>query len=222
MDQETATGLRHKLDQTLEACTQYVVDDIYTKTVRSLVHEWLTTNESLLTLNENIKDGVQERWPYVQERIKMKLADFEQFAKQMFEAQALRSPQINTEKMAERLNRVLWTTFGALTSAVVGMICGGSGVALIHTGPVGWIIGFILAALSLFLSLRYGAKKFKEKLSKKVEEVKIPSVVKRTVLSGKIQSEIERNTPKFQQEVFFTLKEALKPVYETIDGLKGN
>ncbi|MBN1972525.1 MAG: Hsp70 family protein [Sedimentisphaerales bacterium] len=59
------------------------------------------------------------------------------------------------------LELIGWFTAGTITSIVAGL-CGGGGVAFILSGPIGWIIGAILAALVSVLSLPYGVKRAKE------------------------------------------------------------
>jgi len=66
------------------------------------------------------------------------------------------------EQMAARIG-ALAATIGGLVSA---MICGGGGTAILVTGaitgPVGWLIGLVLGAVVVYLTVRYGLKAARE------------------------------------------------------------
>ncbi|TFG46302.1 MAG: hypothetical protein E4H40_07460 [Candidatus Brocadiia bacterium] len=59
------------------------------------------------------------------------------------------------------MDSVGWLAVGVATS-IGGMICGGAGTAILASGPIGWIIGAILATIVALLAVRHGVKKAKE------------------------------------------------------------
>ncbi len=68
-----------------------------------------------------------------------------------------------------------------VTAVIVAMICGGSGMALIASGPIGWIIGLIVG-VGVGIAGAEGAK-----------QIHIPSLLLRVVLTdGKINSAREK------------------------------
>lgn len=50
----------------------------------------------------------------------------------------------------------------AMATSVGAMVCGGTGMALLATGPVGLLAGALLSAVAAFLAVRYGKTKAKE------------------------------------------------------------
>ena len=103
---------------------------------------------------------------------------------------------------AGMLDLMGWFTAGLVTTIVAGL-CGGSGIALILSGPVGWIIGAVLAAAVSVLSLRYGVKKAK----KMAETWNAPAWLTKRVLT---ESKITKTRNKFQSHLEKILSEKLE------------
>jgi hypothetical protein len=75
-------------------------------------------------------------------------------------------------------------------------------MALISAGPIGWIIGAVLAAIVSVLSLRYGVKKAK----KMAETWDSPSWLTKRILT---ESKITKARNKFQSHLETILSEKL-------------
>jgi len=99
------------------------------------------------------------------------------------------------------LELMSWFTAGVITT-IVASICGGSGLALISSGPIGWIIGAVLAAVVSVLSLRYGVKKAKQI----AETWNSPSWLTKRILT---ESKITKARNKFKSHLETILSENL-------------
>ena len=100
------------------------------------------------------------------------------------------------------LKLIRWLTTVVIT-LIVGALCGGAGTALIASGPVGWILGAILAAVIAVLSLRYGFKRAKEM----AETWEAPAWLIKGVLT---KSKIAKTRNKFQSHLETMLLEKLE------------
>jgi hypothetical protein len=100
------------------------------------------------------------------------------------------------------LDSIRWFIVG-IVAWIGGAICGGAGTALIVSGPVGWIIGAILATVIAFLSLRYGFKRAKEL----AETWEAPALLIKQVLT---ESKIDKTRNEFQSHLKTMLLEKLE------------
>jgi len=98
---------------------------------------------------------------------------------------------------ASIIDTVSWFTAGLVT-AIVAMICGGSGMALIASGPIGWIIGAILGLVIAALTVAYGAEKAKQM----AEDWNVPGwILRRALGDGKIAKTREKMAADIQSAV---------------------
>ena len=91
------------------------------------------------------------------------------------------------------LELIRWLTTVVIT-LIIGSVCGGAEMALIASGPIGWIIGAVLAAVIAVLSLRYGVKRAKEM----AETWEAPARLIRRVLT---KSKIAKTRKNFQSHL---------------------
>ncbi len=103
---------------------------------------------------------------------------------------------------AGMLDLMGWFTAGIITT-IVASICGGGGLALISSGPMGWIIGAVLAGVVSVLSLRYGVGKAKQM----AETWKSPSWLTKRILT---ESKITKARNKFQSHLEAILSDKLE------------
>lgn len=81
------------------------------------------------------------------------------------------------------IERIFGIAVAAVIAPVGAMICGGGGMALIASGPLGLVIGFVLTAVVAYLSVKYGPVRAKEM----AEKWEIPNwILKRAITDGKI------------------------------------
>ena len=86
-----------------------------------------------------------------------------------------------------------WFVLAVATTAGAA-ISGGGGLALVASGPIGWIIGAIISAVVAFLAVRYGTARAKEL----AETWNAPSWVARKILTS---SRIARMRKDFQMHL---------------------
>ena len=85
-----------------------------------------------------------------------------------------------TDFYSQIFNTVAGFSTGIITS-VVAMICVGGGMALITSGPIGWVIGAIIGLVIGALVMFYGAEKAKQM----AEEWDVPKWIRKRVLKDK-------------------------------------
>lgn len=145
-------------------------------------------------------------------KVRAKLAEFEELTKTNLEGSpAFASTGLDVKAIAEAVSQGISVALGALGSAMLGMICGGAGTALIATGPVGWIIGAVIGGLGYFL----GKTKIEEVLTEFLADKKIPALVKKPA-KAKVAAQLKLNEARFEQDVHSMLLQQLRPVYEVL------
>jgi len=97
------------------------------------------------------------------------------------------------------------TGIATLTGVVVGLIsatlAGGSGVALLTTGPVGWIVGLIGGLAVGYLGGQQAAKHW-------VQDADLYLWMRRLFITEtRLQEKIEKNQPFLQAEIFHSLQQ---------------
>jgi len=212
MTEEDLQGLRRKLDNLVLQLTEMIRADIYDNVIVATVRDWFEGNDSIKNLNDKIDQNVKDRWPFVEQKVKIRLSEFEDITKRtLAQASGMRKTDLDVHAISEGVSTGISLALGALGSALLGMICGGAGTALIATGPVGWIIGAIIGALGYFL----GKTKIEDLISSFIADKKIPALVKKPAY-GKVVAQLKLNESRFEQDVFNMLQEQLKPVYEVL------
>jgi len=215
MDQQTLTILRKRLDASVISIAEMIKADIYDNVIVSTVRDWFEGNDSILTLNNNIKKNVENRWSFLEKKVRAQLLEFEEQTKSaLSSSDNLKNQELDVKAISEGISQSVSMILGGLGSAFFGMIFGGSGVAIIASGPVGWIIGAIGGAFAFFL----GKNRIEEAVSSYIidKDIKIHSLVKKTA-RGKVISQLKLNEISFEQEIYNKLQQLLKPIYEVID-----
>ncbi|MDO4866588.1 MAG: Hsp70 family protein [Clostridia bacterium] len=86
----------------------------------------------------------------------------------------------------------------AIISIIVGLVCGGSGLALLSSGISGIVAGAILSLLILFLG--------KEKMQEVFMNADIPKPMRRLVPRGHFEARIERMTEEIKSSFYSNLE----------------
>lgn len=103
----------------------------------------------------------------------------------------------------------------AMATSVGAMICGGTGMALLATGPVGLLAGALLSAVAAFLAVRYGKTKAKELADNWnapawiVKSVLTPSRIARVrqEFKARLKETLERETAGLQGQMETRIRE---------------
>lgn len=102
---------------------------------------------------------------------------------------------------------------GGLMASIVAMICGGSGMALIASGPIGLIIGLVLGAVVAYHSLKYGAEKAKQM----AQEWHIPVwILGKTITDGKIAEARDKMAKYIESAVQREMSGMRKALYDQV------
>ncbi len=96
-----------------------------------------------------------------------------------------------------------------ITTSVAGMISGGGGMALIASGPLGWIIGAVLGLIVTGLTVGYGARRARQM----AEEWPVPGVIRNRALSD---TKIGQARAKLLTDVAKAVESALDPMRRTL------
>lgn len=86
----------------------------------------------------------------------------------------------------------------AILTVIVGLLCGGSGIALIASGFKGIAAGMILSILVLFLG--------KERMEQRMMDLNIPMVIRRMVSRRQFEERVRRITPSVRAGFYDSLE----------------
>lgn len=215
MDRSTARELKNRLDSILVQMTEMIKSDIYHKVIIITVIDWFQGNDSIKTLNDQIKNNVNNRWGFVEQKVKKLLIEFEQYSINILEDKILSvSGELDVKEISNSISQSISFALGAIGTTVVAMISGGAGTALIATGPVGLVIGAIVGVFAFFL----GKDAIEKGISDFIADKKIPKALKKSA-KKKVLAQLRLNETKFEQEIYVSLKNHLEPVYEVLSSV---
>lgn len=80
MDSTTSRNLKNRLDSLVVQLTEMIKADIYQNVIVNTVKDWFEGNDSILTLNAQIKKNVDSRWTFVEQKVKSRLVEFEEYS----------------------------------------------------------------------------------------------------------------------------------------------
>ena len=112
----------------------------------------------------------------------------------------------------------------AMVATVGAAVSGGGGMALLATGPVGWVIGAVISAVVAFLAVRYGKARAKELADTWnapawiVRNVLMPSRIAkmRTDFQTRLRETLHRETATLEDELESRIREVTE---RQIEGL---
>lgn len=179
----TRLQLRPLISQRIEAMAGLIADEIafelYDGQLRPVLTKLRTEGGSVASLEHQLASTVSAFRPRAEELVQDKVSrmssglhsDIRQCVKEWFARHDLAPPAksvfvtaqavpFEPPDVSKGMFRNITGLMAGLASSIVAMICGGGGMALIATGPVGWVIGLILG-LAVALAGAQAAKKVK-------------------------------------------------------------
>ncbi len=210
MTEDEKQILKKQFNSLLFQLTELIKRDIYENTIVSTIGAWFETDETITELNEKIIQNVNERWEFIKYKIEASLNEFGNFPTQFGNENFTENARTNFE-ITKSLSEVISNAVGVLGSSFIGVISGGSGMALIASGLFGWIIGAVIGAIIFF----YKSDEIKKNIENYIVDKRIPSFVKK-MAKNKITNELKLNEGKFEKDVYEMLRKHLQPVLETI------
>lgn len=212
MDENTRRKLSNRLDETILSLTDMIQADVYENVILATVRFWFESNDSVTTLNEKIQQSVEARWPFVEKKVAVRLREFEEATRVALTASTGPAKgALDQGAIADGVSQGISTAIGAIGTAFVAMISGGSGAALIAVGPAGWLIGGVLGATAFIA----GKTRVEAAVSHFIVDKKIPAMFKRPARK-KVLAELKLKQAEFEQQVHALLEKKLKPVYEVL------
>jgi len=187
--------------------TEMIKRDIYENTVVATIIAWFETNETILELDKKIAQNVETRWEFLKYKIEARLNDFGNSSGNLIDGENISQRTIALD-VSKPMSEIISNVVGVLGASFVGMISGGSGVALISSGLFGWIIGAVIGAIIFF----HNADDIKKSMETYIVNKNIPPFLKK-LARNKILSELKLNESRFEKEVFEMLKKHLDPVF---------
>ncbi len=127
-------------------------------------------------------------------------------------------PRTGTEpRSVTRLYEEMVNTFGGfgivVAAGIVAGISGGGGTALIASGPIGLLIGALIAVVLGFLTLEYG----KDQAREMVEKIELsPRVIKLFLWESKIDAILADGRTKLQKQLYKSIRAALDEPFNDI------
>lgn len=207
-----------RLDGTIDQLSKELRYELYDNIVVEVVRDWFAGSDSISTLNEKIKLRLNEAWPRAQRKIESAFREFEASLKaEIHRAHEIPSSaaKLDLSEAEKEISSAVANVMGAVVTAISGTIMGGSGIALLIEGPIGWVIGAILAFLVFF----FGKKTIQDVLIEPtLRNRKIPAFIKKPAKS-KIASQLKLNAPKFEEDIYKTLREQSGPLYAALENI---
>ncbi len=167
----------------------------------------------LADLNTRIRTKLSEQSPLVERKVKSALGEFESSLKADLQSAATNSPKGNIDLAGaeEQISARIADIIGMIITVVGATLAGGGGTALLASGPVGWIIGLIGAAIVYVL----GRGVVKDMIETQIRTMSLPPFLKRSAKS-KVATELSLNAGRFEAEIHSLLREKCEPLYRAI------
>lgn len=208
---------KKRLDATINQLSNQLKIDLYDNTVVEVVRDWFAGSDSISTLNETIRIRLEEAWPISQGKIETAFLEFEASLKTgIHKSHGIgSSAALNLAQAEAEISSSVANVMGSIVAVVSGSIMGGAGIALLVEGPIGWVIGAVLAGGVFF----FGKKKVQDVLIEPtLRNRRIPAFIKKPAKS-KVASELKLNAPKFEEAIFQKLKEQSAPIYAALENI---
>lgn len=212
MDLATSKKLQNKLDLLVVQLAEMIKADIYHNTIVSTVDDWFEGNDSIVALNKKIKVNVNKSWGYIEHKVKSHLLEFEEYSINIIKNNiSIGSTKLDVKEISSSVSQSISLVVGTIGTSIVVMIAGGTGTALIATGPIGLIIGAIIGIFAFIKS----KDAINKGINNYIADKKFPKFIKKTV-KGKVFTQLKLNEAKFEQDIYDSLKQHLIPVYKAI------
>ena len=108
----------------------------------------------------------------------------------------------------------------AFSAAIVASLSGGGGIAVITSGPVGWVVGAVATVLAGAAVMIAG----KKPIDDMVERIPLPAQAVRLVLrEGRLQAILAEGRLKLREDLTGEIEQLIEePVREMTEGIRAN
>jgi molecular chaperone DnaK len=209
--------LDRRFDDVTSRIVQDTTADLYDQKIRSILTEFREAGGTIASVKDRIASAVKNSETGLREifhkhmdtLVKALPVELQQLVSEWFESEGLhysarllrikdparlREMDVDTPDLYGEITKHISYFVMGVVAPIVANICGGAGLALIVSGPIGWIIGAIIGTLAIFMGRR-AAKKW-------VESKNIPKWLVKLALSKKKMAKLlEECRSKFEQAV---------------------
>ena len=233
------TKVRPLVQKTTEAYVADVATDItlelFDKKIQPVLHQYRKSGGSLATLKKSVsstakafepelKKIVEDRMQTLRLGLPEQVRDLlttwiESHGLSIGDAQIEQGRQISIGSDAIGsgapdlyggiMDTVGWFVVG-IAASIGAMLCGGTGTAILVSGPIGLIGGAILALVVAYLTVRHG----KEKAAKLAENWEAPAWIIKRALT---QSKIHKAREAFRSQLEEKLRQETKPLQDEFE-----
>ena len=169
-----------------------------------------STKEDIQSINKGIKDFVFSeinKWFFAH--------GIKYFGNTYNETIKLRN--IENSKILDvysKLYSLIEYSIECMFAAFLGSVCGGKGLAIIASGPHGWIAGAAIGLVISYLVLRYGRKRTQEQLKKiSIKPFILKMIFRESVINyliSKQRNKLQKQTKNNYSEIFSSYEEKIK------------
>ena len=207
--------------------SEEVAVELYDKKIREILTDFRENGGRISTVKERIASAIREFEPELREIAERHtsilekgiLASIVQLVSEWFEKHGLHYSSrpvnarvglkwngINIDEfdLYDKMTFAITAFISGVVTAIVASICGGGGMALIMSGPIGWIIGAVIAVVGVFVGRRAARRRVeKANLPKRIVRLMLTERrLNRLLLEGreKLEDTIKREVQgKFEQ-----------------------
>ena len=97
----------------------------------------------------------------------------------------------------------------AIGAVIIATLLGGSGAALLMSGPIGWILGLIIGAIVMFVG--------KKAAMGKARDIDLPKFLRLMTSEGKVRNKLQENRGELRRQLSTALRENASAFDETIN-----
>ena len=230
-----------KLSNIIDHLSREVSSIIFGQEIKSRILKFRENGGTVQVLNENIYSDIQFLEPQIKAVIEKNMAYWGkglqetilEITKKWFGENGIKFFANNIDfnsdykqissidsglDLGESIVKSVNVFISSIIGAIVGSLAGGSGIALFLEGPIGWIIGFLIAAVIAFMVLKLGREKAKIYAESKFISHKI---LKRVMTNKKIETLLNKARKKVENKIKEELKKDLEePVSTLLETLK--
>jgi hypothetical protein len=225
-----------RINAIIEEILRDITVELYDKEIFQAIRKFRDNGGKLKDLKENIRNTSLQYVPKIEKQIREKLGDLFTGLPEMLHREvqnwfkengisylgkisgsspgdssaadaAKKAAATNFSGLQNELTDALGLMLMTISAAIVGTISGGTGTALIASGPVGWLIGAVAAAVAVWVGIEVGRNAINEQL----ENQELPAWLLKLVLrDSKITSLLKEGRDNFEDALFDEIEKAIE------------
>ncbi|NLX57731.1 MAG: Hsp70 family protein [Phycisphaerae bacterium] len=226
--------VKKRVDEVAKAVATAVTGELFDQKLRPILVQFRDKGGTVASLKKQIASATSAFEPRLLGIIEEKMtvlsralpADVTEAVGAWFDEYGLAAPSGSLELSRSSTNNVavsvempdfysdIFNTVASFSTgiiaSVVAMICGGGGMALIASGPLGWIIGAIIGLVVGALVMFYGAEAAKDM----AEGWEVPGWIRRRAVTDK---KVKETRSKLADDIQSTIEGEFEPMKQALD-----